>query len=139
MGPINSLTRQPIKGRKRHGGIRLGEMERDALLAHGSSFLLLDRLMNCSDKHIAYVCANPNCGSLLGPTHHGGAAAAAAGRSAASAPVPARAGNAEGFTCKVCSFGQCEPVALPYVFRYLSNELAGMNIRITLQLDNWRA
>ena len=33
----------------------------------------------------------------------------------------------------------CEPVALPYVFRYLTNELAGMNIRITLKMDNWAA
>jgi DNA-directed RNA polymerase I subunit RPA2 len=30
-------------------GIRLGEMERDGLLAHGISYALHDRLMNCSD------------------------------------------------------------------------------------------
>eukprot|EP00619_Florenciella_sp_RCC1007_P005852 CAMPEP_0205923976 /NCGR_PEP_ID=MMETSP1325-20131115/16711_1 /ASSEMBLY_ACC=CAM_ASM_000708 /TAXON_ID=236786 /ORGANISM="Florenciella sp., Strain RCC1007" /LENGTH=52 /DNA_ID=CAMNT_0053292261 /DNA_START=16 /DNA_END=170 /DNA_ORIENTATION=- len=44
-------------------------MERDALLAHGTSFILKDRLMECSDKHIAYVCTNPECGSLIAPTH----------------------------------------------------------------------
>lgn len=42
-GPVTALTRQPVKGRKKHGGIRLGEMERDALLSHGVSFCLQDR------------------------------------------------------------------------------------------------
>jgi DNA-directed RNA polymerase I subunit RPA2 len=38
-----AITRQPVKGRKKHGGIRLGEMERDALLSHGVAFCLHDR------------------------------------------------------------------------------------------------
>lgn len=48
-GRYDPILRQPIKGRKVGGGIRLGEMERDCLLSHGLSFTLQDRLIysNC--------------------------------------------------------------------------------------------
>lgn len=49
-GPIDAITHQPIKGRSKGGGVRFGEMERDALISHGTSFLLQDRLFHCSDK-----------------------------------------------------------------------------------------
>ena len=58
-GPIDILTHQPVKGRKRAGGIRFGEMERDSLLAHGSSFILQDRLLNCSDR--SFVSMQGRC------------------------------------------------------------------------------
>lgn len=62
-GPITALTGQPIKGRKRGGGIRVGEMERDSLLAHGTAFLLQDRLFNCSDYQKTWICKE--CGTFL--------------------------------------------------------------------------
>jgi len=62
-GPVNALHGQPIKGRSKGGGIRVGEMERDSLIAHGCAFLLQDRLMDCSDKQRAWVCRA--CGSFL--------------------------------------------------------------------------
>lgn len=54
-GPIDQITHQPVKGRKRAGGIRFGEMERDSLLAHGTTFLLQDRLFNNSDKTMVSI------------------------------------------------------------------------------------
>ncbi|PFH49259.1 hypothetical protein AMATHDRAFT_76288 [Amanita thiersii Skay4041] len=60
---LRHMVLDKFQGRKRAGGIRFGEMERDALLAHGTSFLLQDRLMNCSDYSTAWVCRT--CGSLI--------------------------------------------------------------------------
>lgn len=38
-------------------------MERDALLAHGTAFVLQDRLMNSSDYSTTWVCKQ--CGSII--------------------------------------------------------------------------
>lgn len=55
-GPRTNLTRQTVKGRSNDGGLRIGEMERDCLLAHGMSQFIKDSMMNRGDKYKIAVC-----------------------------------------------------------------------------------
>jgi DNA-directed RNA polymerase II subunit RPB2 len=48
--PKEFLTRQPTHGRRKSGGLRLGEMERDVLLSYGLSSFIKESYMERSDK-----------------------------------------------------------------------------------------
>jgi len=137
-GPVHDLTMQPVKGRKRGGGIRIGEMERDALLAHGASYLLQDRLLNCSDYHQTSMCRD--CGSMT---------AVSSSVPSIGTPVVKRcrrcARQVTGFADNTWQDGQGQrfaggeniaQVAIPYVLRYLETELAAMGIRLTFNVNN---
>uniref|UniRef100_A0A4X2LGS4 DNA-directed RNA polymerase n=1 Tax=Vombatus ursinus TaxID=29139 RepID=A0A4X2LGS4_VOMUR len=119
-GARDKVTNQPIGGRNVQGGIRFGEMERDALLAHGTSFLLHDRLFNCSDRSVAHVCVK--CGSLLSPL--------------LEKPPPSwSAMRNRKYNCTVCNRSDTiDTVSVPYVFRYFVAELAAMNIKVKLDV-----
>ena len=67
-GPKIGTTNQPTEGRKDEGGLRFGEMERDALLAHGATHLLLERMMHSSDRVHVPICTK--CGNIAVDAKH---------------------------------------------------------------------
>ncbi|RWS29282.1 DNA-directed RNA polymerase III subunit RPC2-like protein [Leptotrombidium deliense] len=105
-GPRAVLTRQPTEGRARDGGLRLGEMERDCLIGHGVSLLLLERLMLSSDAFNVDVCTD--CG-LLG--YQKWCSFCESSRSLAS-------------------------IQVPYAYKLLIQELQAMNIQAKLTLTS---
>jgi len=57
--------RQPAEGRSRDGGFRVGEMERDVMIAHGINSFLKERLFDSSDSFSVHICQC--CGLISNP------------------------------------------------------------------------
>ena len=107
--PINNLTRQPIKGRKSGGAIRFGEMERDALLGHGCTFLLHDRMQVSSDLHVSII--ESKTGNSVDYNEEI---------------------SIKNYKDELKNFSNKFPqrILIPYVLKYLISELAAINIKL---------
>ena len=108
-GKIALLTRQPIEGRSRGGALRLGEMEQQALIAHGASLLLKERYD--SDKVVLHVCRD--CGAI-----------------AVNDTIRNR------IFCSLCSGENTEPIEVSYAFKLLLEEIRGLHIHTRFKLKN---
>lgn len=103
-GPLVMLTRQPAEGRARDGGLRFGEMERDVMIAHGTSVFLKERMMEASDNFEVQVCKG--CG-LIG--------------------IANKAQNI--WRCSGCgNTTEFSQVRIPYAYKLFLQELESMSI-----------
>jgi len=108
-GKVTLLTRQPIEGRAKGGALRLGEMEQQALVAHGASLLLKERYD--SDKVVLNICSK--CGAI------------------------AIEDNIRGkMLCPMCNSQEIEPVEISYAFKLLVDEIQSLHIRTKFNMKN---
>ena len=115
---VTALNRQPPEGRKKKGGLRFGEMERDCVCAHGAAMFLNDRLFTSSDKYEVPVCET--CGSL-------------------ACPAPNQAYGQSMYTkarCVQCPGSTVRMAKIPYATKTLIQELGGMGVGVSLKLNH---
>ena len=109
---VKPSTRQPLSGRSNEGGLKVGEMERDALISHGSSALLRERLMDCSDIYTLPICAT--CGNI--------------------AITKNLENDSNPNICKLCGpKAKIGVITIPYVIKLLMFYLNAANINLTFK------
>lgn len=114
IGPMVNLTRQPAEGRSRDGGFRIGEMERDVMIAHGMSRFCRERLYDVSDKYSVHVCKK--CG-MVASFNDGNK-----NRMYANTDFTIH-------LCKTCdNKTEFARVEIPYAYKLMSQELQTINV-----------
>ena len=114
IGPMVNLTRQPAEGRSRDGGFRIGEMERDVMIAHGISRFCHDRLFDVSDKYSVHICKK--CGMIA--SYNDGIK-----------NKMYTTGDVTIHLCKTCNNRtDFAKVNVPYSYKLLSQELQTINV-----------
>ena len=66
-GKRNFLTRQTNQGRANDGGLKIGEMERDGIMAHGLSYFLNESYMVRGDQYYMAVCNKTGAIAIYNP------------------------------------------------------------------------
>jgi DNA-directed RNA polymerase beta subunit len=130
-GPRTNLTRQTVQGRANDGGLRIGEMERDGVLAHGMSYFLNESFMIRGDEYFMAICNKTGAIAIYNEVKNLFLSPFADG------PVNFHT-NPDGSmnVQNISKFGRSfSLVRIPYSFKLLIQELQTMNIQMRIITD----
>ena len=130
-GPRTNLTRQTVQGRANDGGLRIGEMERDGVLAHGMSYFLNESFMIRGDEYYMAICNKTGAIAIYNEVKNLFLSPFADG------PVKFHT-NPDGSmnVQNISKFGRSfSLVRIPYSFKLLIQELQTMNIQMRIITD----
>jgi len=127
-GPRTVLTRQTVQGRANDGGLRIGEMDRDAVISHGMAGFLNESMMVRGDKYFMAICNNSGTIAVYNES-----------RNLFLSPMvdgPLKfVGNLENElnVVPISRFGRnFSIVTVPYAFKLLYQELLTMNVQMRI-------
>ena len=135
-GPRTVLTRQTVQGRANDGGLRIGEMERDGVIAHGAAYFLRQSMLERGDEYYMAVCNKTGMIAIYNPAQNLFMSPMADGPiqfADTLTSVDNQALNVE----KVTRFGRSfSVVRVPYAFKLLMQELQTMNVQIRVLTED---
>jgi DNA-directed RNA polymerase II subunit RPB2 len=127
-GPITMLTRQTVGGRANDGGLRIGEMERDGIIAHGAASFLQESMLTRGDEYYMAVCNNTGTIAVYNKNQNLFLSPMADG------PIKFQETLDKTLTVEnVTKYGRNFSILkIPYAFKLLLQELQTMNIQMRL-------
>jgi len=127
LGPRAALTRQPVGGRANDGGLRIGEMERDVLVAHGLNNMLTESMMERGDKYYVAICNQSGMIAIYNPSKNLFMSPMADGPIKFIGSIDGKEMHIENIT----QFGRSFSILrVPYSFKLLLQELQTMNVQM---------
>ena len=127
-GPRTLLTRQTVQGRANEGGLRIGEMERDGVAAHGIMHFLQESMLVRGDEYYMAVCNKTGSIAVYNEAYDLFLSPYADG------PIQFE-GTVDGGlnVVNVSKFGRSFSILrVPYAFKLLMQELSTMNVQMRL-------
>ena len=127
-GPRTLLTRQTVQGRANDGGLRVGEMERDGIAAHGATAFLQESMLVRGDQYFMAVCNKTGMTAIYNQSYNLFLSPIADG------PIKFVGTLNEGLNIEnISKYGRSfSIIRIPYAFKLLMQELQGMNIQLRI-------